>query len=66
LAITKSDYIGEIKVILINTSSTNVTIKDGERICQMTIDRVERAEWEEVTELEETERGESGFGHTGK
>jgi dUTP pyrophosphatase len=60
-----SDYRGEIKVILINLSKEDFIIEDGERIAQMIIAKHERAELIEVNELEETERGEGGFGHTG-
>lgn len=61
-----ADYRGEIGVILINLSGEPFVIEDGERICQMVIARHEHASWTEVTELSETERGEGGFGHTGK
>lgn len=61
-----SDYRGEIGVILINCSSEPVTIADGERIAQMIIARYERIEWEITPELNQTERGAGGFGHTGK
>lgn len=61
-----ADYRGEIGVILINLSSEPFVIENGERICQMIIARYESAELEEVSELSETERGEGGFGHTGK
>jgi dUTP pyrophosphatase len=61
-----ADYRGEICVILINLSSEDFEINDGERICQMVIASHERAEWSEVDELGETERGLGGFGHTGK
>lgn len=61
-----ADYRGEIGVILINLSSEDVVLKDGERICQMLINKHETAEWVEVDYLEETERGAGGFGHTGK
>ena len=60
-----ADYRGEIGVILINLSNDDVVIEDGERICQMVINKFEKAEWEEVEELEETDRGAGGFGHTG-
>ena len=43
-----------------------ITIEDGERICQMVINKVEQAEWVQVEELSQSERGEGGFGHTGK
>lgn len=60
-----ADYRGEIKVILINLSSEDFTVNDGERIAQMVIATHERAEWELVNELDETTRGAGGFGHTG-
>jgi|TARA_B100001964_G_C14161508_1_gene566964 dUTP pyrophosphatase len=60
-----ADYRGEIGVILINLSSKDFIIKDGERIAQMVIAKHEKAEWEEVEELIETERGIGGFGSTG-
>lgn len=61
-----ADYRGEIGVILINLSNEDFTIENGERICQMVIARHEQAEWIQVEELNETERGAGGFGHTGK
>ena len=61
-----ADYRGEIKVILINLSDTDFTIKSGDRICQMVIAKHEKAEFIEVEEISETERGAGGFGHTGK
>lgn len=60
-----SDYRGEIKVILINLSGEEQTIQHGDRIAQMIISKVEKAKWEMVTQLNETTRGEGGFGHTG-
>jgi dUTP pyrophosphatase len=60
-----ADYRGEIGVILVNLSNEDFTIKHGERIAQLVIAKHERAVWEEVDELEETERGEGGFGSTG-
>ena len=60
-----ADYRGEIRVILINLSKEEFVIEDGERIAQMVISRHEKAEWVEVEELNETERGAGGFGHTG-
>lgn len=59
------DYRGEIGVILINLSSKDFVIEDGERIAQMVIAKHETIEWETVEELPSTERGEGGFGHTG-
>lgn len=61
-----ADYRGEIKVILVNLSQDDFTIKSGERICQMVIAKHEKAEFVEVNEISETERGVGGFGHTGK
>ncbi|PHR73221.1 MAG: dUTP diphosphatase [Lutibacter sp.] len=60
-----ADYRGEIGVILVNISNENFVINDGERIAQLVIAKHERAEWEEVTVLSETERGSGGFGSTG-
>lgn len=61
-----ADYRGEICVILVNLSSEDFVINDGERICQMVIASHVQAQWVEVVELEETLRGAGGFGHTGK
>ena len=61
-----ADYRGEIKVILVNLSKDDFTINDGERIAQMVIAKHEQAEFIEVEELVETERGAGGFGSTGK
>jgi dUTP pyrophosphatase len=61
-----ADYRGEIKVILINLSTDEVIIENGDRICQMIIAAHEKAEWDLVEILNETERGDGGFGHTGK
>lgn len=61
-----SDYRGEIKIILINLSSEEQVINPGDRIAQMIIQKVERAEFEQVEILNETERADGGFGHTGK
>ena len=61
-----ADYRGEIKVILINLSQEVQTIQDGDRIAQMVFQKVEKVNWELVQQLETTERGEGGFGHTGK
>lgn len=60
-----ADYRGEIGVILINLSSDYFTINPGDRICQMVIAKVEQPVLTEVRVLDETERGEGGFGHTG-
>ena len=61
-----ADYRGEICVILINLSNENFIIENGERICQMVIAQHAQVEWMAVGELDETERGAGGFGHTGK
>lgn len=61
-----ADYRGEICVILVNLSSEEFVIEDGERIAQMVIARHEQVEWETVDTLGDTERGAGGFGHTGK
>lgn len=61
-----ADYRGEICVILINLSTENFVINDGDRICQMVIARHERAEWISTDLLDDTSRGNGGFGHTGK
>jgi dUTP pyrophosphatase len=60
-----SDYRGEIKIILINLSSETHTINSGDRIAQMIVAKVEMAFLKPVLQLESTERGEGGFGHTG-
>lgn len=60
-----SDYRGEIKVIMINLSNETTVINTGERIAQMIISKYEKIVLKEVDELNETERGEGGFGHTG-
>ena len=61
-----SDYRGDIGVILINLSKDPYTIQPQERIGQIVLNKVEQIEFEVVTSLDETERGEGGFGHTGK
>jgi dUTP pyrophosphatase len=61
-----ADYRGEIKVIMVNLDKNPQTIEPGERIAQMVIARYERITWEEVTVLNETQRGAGGFGSTGK
>lgn len=60
-----ADYRGEVGVILINLSNEPFIINNGERICQMVIMNYTKAEWVEVEELNDTERGAGGFGHTG-
>jgi dUTP pyrophosphatase len=61
-----ADYRGEIKIILINLSQEEQVIHPGDRIAQMVIQKVEKAVWKQVEELEVTERNAGGFGHTGK
>jgi len=61
-----SDYRGEIKIILINLSAEDQVIHTGDRIAQMIIQKVEKAEWMETEILNETARSGGGFGHTGK
>ena len=61
-----SDYRGEIKIILINLSAEEQVINSGDRIAQMIIQKVEKAEFKQVEILNETERADGGFGHTGK
>ena len=61
-----ADYRGEIKVILVNLSNEDFVVRDGERIAQMIIAAHQQAEWVEVDELEATQRGAGGFGHTGE
>ncbi len=60
-----ADYRGEVCVILVNLSSEEFVIEDGERIAQMVIARHEQVEWQSVEILDETERGAGGFGHSG-
>ncbi|MGL4325965.1 MAG: dUTP diphosphatase [Tannerellaceae bacterium] len=61
-----ADYRGEIGVILVNLSTDEFVIHDGERICQMVIAQHAHIKWSEVEALTDTVRGEGGFGHTGK
>lgn len=61
-----ADYRGEVGVILVNLSDTSFTIADGERIAQLVIAQHSCVEWEQVDSLNDTERGNGGFGHTGK
>lgn len=61
-----ADYRGEIMVILINLSAEKFVIQHGERIAQMIVASHETVNWENVEILDDTERGEGGFGHTGK
>ena len=60
-----ADYRGEVGVVLINLSQEDFIVEDGERIAQMVIARHEQADFELVEVLDETERGEGGYGHTG-
>ena len=60
-----ADYRGEIGVILINLSAEDFVVEDGERIAQMVIARHEQPQLIQVETLDETERGEGGFGHSG-
>ena len=60
-----ADYRGEIRIIMANISAEDFVVNDGERIAQMVIAKHEQAEWVEVEELKETQRGAGGFGSTG-
>ena len=60
-----ADYRGEVGVILVNLSSEDFVIENGERIAQMIIAQHSQAQWDEVLELSSTDRGEGGFGSTG-
>ena len=60
-----ADYRGEVGVILVNLSSEDFVVERGERVAQMVIAKHERAEWDQVEALSETERGAGGFGSTG-
>ncbi len=60
-----ADYRGEVMVILVNLSTEEYRVQNGDRIAQMIISKYEKAEWEEVADLTETARGAGGFGHTG-
>lgn len=61
-----ADYRGEIGVIVINLSRDPFTINPGERICQAVVTRHEQVSWQLVENLDETDRGDGGFGHTGR
>jgi len=61
-----ADYRGEIGIILINFSNEPFVINDGDRICQMVINKYETITWEDSDSLDSTQRGIGGFGHTGK
>ena len=60
-----ADYRGEIKIILINLSADIQVIQPGDRIAQLVLQQVEKVEWVESSEINETERNQGGFGHTG-
>ena len=60
-----ADYRGEVKVLLVNFSNDDFIVEDGERVAQMIVARHEKGEWVETDILDETERGEGGYGHTG-
>ena len=60
-----ADYRGEIGVLLVNLSNEDFLVNNGERICQMVIAKHETISWDSVEILDETKRGEGGFGHTG-
>jgi dUTP pyrophosphatase len=60
-----ADYRGEIGVLLINLSQEDFIVNDGERVAQMVIAKHEQGDFIEVETLDETERGEGGYGHTG-
>ncbi len=60
-----ADYRGEIKIILVNLSKDEFQINDGERVAQMIVAKHNVVNWNEVSDLNETERGSGGFGHTG-
>lgn len=61
-----SDFTGEVKIILINHGNEPFTVNKGDRVGQFVLAKYETIEWKEVDELSSTERGEGGFGHTGK
>ena len=60
-----ADYRGEVMVLLVNLADTDFVVADGERVAQMVVARHEQGEWVEVEELDTTERGAGGYGHTG-
>lgn len=61
-----ADWRGNTGVILANFGKNNFVVNPGDRIAQAILNKIEKIEWEEVSELDTTERGEGGFGHTGK
>jgi dUTP pyrophosphatase len=60
-----ADYRGEVQVLLVNLGTTDFVVHRGDRIAQLVVAPVTRAQWREVEELDDTTRGEGGFGHTG-
>ena len=60
-----ADYRGEIKIALVNLSQENFTIKNGDRVAQMVVNKYEQVSFNLTDSLEDTERGEGGYGHTG-
>ena len=65
IGVIDSDYTGNVGAILINCSAENFTINPGDRIAQLIITKYEQVKWEQVTELDKTERGDKGYGHSG-
>ena len=61
-----ADYRGEVGVLLVNLSNESFTIVSGDRIAQLVVAKVEQIEWKPTNQLSETQRGEGGFGSTGK
>ena len=61
-----ADYRGEIRVVLVNLSNNEFVINHGERVCQMVVAKHATVDWQETNVLEASERGDGGFGHTGK
>lgn len=61
-----ADYRGELKVLLVNLSDTDFVVNNGERIAQMVVAKHETVVWQSAEELSSTDRGEGGYGHTGK
>ncbi|TVR71671.1 MAG: dUTP diphosphatase [Marinilabiliales bacterium] len=61
-----ADYRGEIRVILVNLSGEEYVVNNGERVCQMIINKYTKIDWEETEGLNSTGRGSGGFGHTGR
>lgn len=60
-----ADYRGEVHVLLINHGANTFTVESGMRIAQMVVAKYEKVQWQEASELDETDRGAGGFGHTG-